>query len=101
MVELALHGLAVNGAQTGVLAFCIVFGGVVPYALWNSALRNWRNSQVMLFSNLLPLSTGVWAFYFLGDPLTHTFWTAMILVVAGVILGQADWAKFLGLPEGF
>ena len=101
VAELALHGFAMNGTQTGVLAFCIVFGGVVPYALWNSALRHWRNSQVMLFSNLLPLSTGVWAYYFLGDPLTHTFWAAMMLVVAGVVLGQADWANFLGLPEGF
>jgi drug/metabolite transporter (DMT)-like permease len=47
------------------------------------------------------LSTGVWVYYFLGEPLTHTFWTAMVLIVAGVILGQADWAKILGLPESF
>jgi drug/metabolite transporter (DMT)-like permease len=101
VAELALHGFAVNEKQAGVLAFCIVFGGVVPYALWNSALRHWRNSQVMLFSNLLPLSTGVWAYCFLSDPLTHTFWTAMILIVAGVVLGQSGWVKIFGLPEGF
>lgn len=101
LIEVALHGFAVNGAQAGVLAFCIVFGGVVPYALWNSALRHWRTSQVMLFNNLIPLSTGVWVYFFLGEPLTHTFWAAMVLIVAGVILGQADWAKILGLPESF
>jgi drug/metabolite transporter (DMT)-like permease len=100
VVELALLGFAVNGRQAGVLAFCIVFGGVVPYALWNSALRHWRNSQVMLFSNLLPLSTAVWVYYFLGEPVTHTFWAAMVLVIAGVVLGQGDWIKFFGLPEG-
>jgi drug/metabolite transporter (DMT)-like permease len=99
VVELALLGFAVNGTQAGVLAFCIIFGGVVPYALWNSALRHWRNSQVMLFSNLLPLSTAVWVYYFLGEPVTHTFWAAMVLVIAGVVLGQGDWIKFFGLPE--
>lgn len=101
LIELAMHGFTVNGEQAGVLAFCIVFGGVVPYALWNSALRHWRTSQVMLFNNLIPLSSGVWAFHFLGEPLTHTFWAAMVLIVSGVILGQADWAKILGLPESF
>jgi drug/metabolite transporter (DMT)-like permease len=99
MVELAVLGFAVNGTQAGVLAFCIVCGGVVPYALWNSALRHWRNSQVMLFSNLLPLSTAVWVYCFFGEPVTHTFWAAMVLVVAGVVLGQGDWIKFFGLPE--
>ena len=101
LVEVALRGFAVNGAQAGVLAFCIVFGGVVPYALWNSALRHWRTSRVLLFGNLIPLSTGLWAHHFLGEPLTHTFWMAMILIVAGVLLGQAGWAKIFGLPENF
>lgn len=87
LIEIVLHGLAVNGAQAGVLAFCVVCGGVVPYALWNSTLRHWRTSQVMLFNNLIPLSSGVWAHYFLGEPLTHTFWAAMVLIMVEVILG--------------
>jgi len=95
----AMRGFAVNGAQAGVLAFCIVLGGVVPYALWNSALRHWRTSRVMLFGNLIPLSTGVWVYCFFGEPLTHTFWAAMALIVAGVILGQGSWTKIFGLPE--
>ena len=99
LVEVALRGFAVNGAQAGVLAFCIVLGGVVPYALWNSALRHWRTSRVMLFGNLIPLSTGVWVYCFFGEPLTHTFWAAMALIVAGVILGQGSWTKIFGLPE--
>jgi drug/metabolite transporter (DMT)-like permease len=101
LIEVALRGFSVNAAQAGVLAFCIVFGGVVPYALWNSALRHWRTSQVMLFGNLIPLSTGLWVYCFLGEPLTHTFWAAMALIVAGVLLGQAGWAKIFGLPESF
>jgi len=101
LIEVALHGFAVDGKQAGVLAFCVVLGGVVPYALWNSALRHWRTSQVMLFNNLIPLSTGVWVYYFLGEPLTHTFWAAMVLIVSGVILGQVDWTKIFGMPESF
>ena len=101
LIELAMHGFAVNSEQAGVLAFCVMFGGVVPYALWNSALRHWRTSQVMLFNNLIPLSSGVWAHYFLGEPLTHTFWAAMVLIVAGVILGQVDWTRIFGMPESF
>ena len=101
VIEMATHGFAVNGAQAGVLAFCVMFGGVVPYALWNSALRHWRTSQVMLFNNLIPLSSGVWANYFLREPLTHTFWVAMVLIISGVILGQVDWTRVFGMPESF
>ncbi len=101
LIELALRGMEMNGKLAGALAFCVVFGGVVPYALWNSALRHWRTSRVMLFNNLIPLSTGLWAYYFLGEPLTHTFWAAMALVVGGVVLGQADWGKVPNLPESF
>jgi len=101
LIEVALRGFSINGGQAGVLAFCVVLGGVVPYALWNDALRYWRTSQVMLFNNLIPLSTGIWVFYFLGEPLTHTFWAAMVLIVSGVILGQVDWTKIFGMPESF
>ena len=85
----------------GVLAFCIVFGGVIPYALWNNALRHWRTSQVVLFNNFLPLSTMTWAHFCLQEPVTSTFWAAMVLIVAGVLLGQANWTKIFGMPEGF
>ena len=37
----------------------------------------------------------------LGEPITPTFWAAMVLIVAGVVLGQADWAKIFSLPESF
>jgi hypothetical protein len=37
----------------------------------------------------------------LAEPITPTFCTAMILIVAGVLLGQMDWSKIFRLPEGF
>ena len=101
LIEIAARGFTINAPQFGVLAFCVVLGAVVPYALWNSALRHWRTSQVMLFNNLIPVSTMTWAHIYLGEPITHTFWAAMILIVAGVVLGQADWSKYFSLPESF
>jgi drug/metabolite transporter (DMT)-like permease len=95
------RGIPITGGILGVLAFCIVFGGVIAYALWNDALRHWRTSQVMLFNNLIPLSTMAWAWFFLHEPVTPTFWTAMALIVVGVVLGQANWTKIFGVPEGF
>jgi hypothetical protein len=37
-----------------------------------------------------------WAHYCLGEQITATFWRAMILIGAGVLLGQADWQNFFG-----
>ncbi|MGA2542102.1 MAG: DMT family transporter [Verrucomicrobiota bacterium] len=75
---------------------CVLGGSVVAFAIWNSALRHWQTSRVYLFNNLIPLSTTAWAYFCLGEQLTSTFWPAMILIGAGVFLGQANWEKFFG-----
>ena len=72
----------------GVQTYCIIAGGVVAFALWNRTLGYWPTSRVLLFNNLIPLSTMTWAYFFLHEPVTPTFITAMILIVAGVALGQ-------------
>lgn len=82
--------------------FCIVGGGIISFALWTSALRHWSTSKVYLFNNMIPLSTMTWANFCLGEPVTHTFWIAMVLIATGVILGQTNWEKIFGarwLPE--
>ena len=76
--------------------FCILGSGVVAFALWNNALRHWKTSQVYLFNNLIPISTMTWAHFFLHEEITSTFWVAMLLIVAGVIIGQTNWQKILG-----
>jgi drug/metabolite transporter (DMT)-like permease len=102
LIEVALcHGMVVDAKHLGVQSFCILFGGVIPYALWNSSLRHWRASQVMLFNNFIPISTTLWSHYTLGEPITPTFCAAMILIVAGVLIGQMDWSKLFGTPESF
>jgi drug/metabolite transporter (DMT)-like permease len=37
-----------------------------------------------------------WANLCLGEPVTRTFWFAMLLIVAGVVLGQTNWQRVLG-----
>lgn len=79
-----------------VQSFCIVASGVVAFALWNNALRHWKTSKVYLFNNLIPLSTMAWAHLFLREQITRTFWFAMALIVAGVLIGQTNWQKIFG-----
>ncbi len=101
LIEVSQHGLLLDSPHLGVQSLAILFGGVVPYAMWNSALRHWPTSRVMLFNNFIPLSTTTWAHYALGEPITPTFCTAMVLIVAGVALGQMDWTKIFKEPESF
>ncbi len=101
LVEIATHGLVLDPPHLGIQSLAVIFGGVVPYALWNSALRHWPTSRVMLFNNFIPLSTTTWAHFTLHEPITPTFCAAMILIVAGVALGQMDWAKVFKEPESF
>jgi drug/metabolite transporter (DMT)-like permease len=78
--------------------YCIVGGGVFAYALWNNALTHWPTSQVFLFNNLIPLSTMTWARICLNEPITRTFWLAMVLIVIGVVIGRANWPRGAGAP---
>lgn len=75
--------------------YCIVAGGVVAFGIWNHALRHWPTSRVLLFNNLIPLSSMGWAKVWLDESITRTFWFAMSFIVAGVVLGQTDWQKLL------
>lgn len=90
-----------DAPHLGVQTFCILLGSVVPYAIWNTALRHWQTSRVLLFNNVIPLSTTVWVHFTLGEPITPTFCMAMSLIVAGVLLGQMDWSKIFKVPESF
>ncbi|HEU6447445.1 MAG TPA: DMT family transporter [Verrucomicrobiae bacterium] len=101
LVEIIFHRFTFDRQHLAVQSLCIIFGGVVPYAFWNNALRHWQASRVLLFNNLIPVTTATWAHFVLGEPLTPTFWLAMILIVAGVVLGQMDWTKIFKLPENF
>jgi drug/metabolite transporter (DMT)-like permease len=53
----------------------------------------------MLFNNFIPLTTTLWAYFLLHERVTPTFCAAMVLIVTGVAIGQADWSKIFKLPE--
>ena len=89
--EVAHRGVSWRMDGALIQGYCIVAGGVVAFGLWTNALRHWPTSQVLLFNNLIPVSTMSWAHVWLGEPVTPTFGLAMILIVAGVVLGQAPW----------
>jgi drug/metabolite transporter (DMT)-like permease len=89
--EIARRGWVIGPGQIGVQLYCILAGGVVAFALWNNALRRWPASQVLLYNNLIPLSTMTWAYFWLGEQFTPTFWVAMALIATGVVLGQTRW----------
>jgi drug/metabolite transporter (DMT)-like permease len=89
--------IPVTAKLLGVQSFCVLGGGIAAFALWNSALRHWTTSKVYLFNNLIPLSTMTWAYFFLDEPITKTFWMALVLIASGVILGQANWQKLIDL----
>jgi drug/metabolite transporter (DMT)-like permease len=97
--QMATREMVLDAPHLGVQAFCIIFGSVVPYAFWNSALHQWRTSRVMLFNNFIPITTTLWAYFLLHEPITPTFCAAMTLIIAGVVLGQANWSQALKSPE--
>lgn len=88
LLEIYRTGVEWRGDLLLVHLYCIVGGAVAPFAIWNHALRRWPTSQVLLFNNLIPLSTMTWARFTLKEPIMPTFWVALGLVVAGVVLGQ-------------
>jgi drug/metabolite transporter (DMT)-like permease len=91
LVEIANRSIPLERNVVLIQLYCIVGGGVVAFAIWANALRHWPASRVLLFNNLIPLSTMGWSHFCLGEPVTRTFWVAMVLVFLGVVLGQAQW----------
>lgn len=70
--------------------YSIIGAGVFAFAFWTNALKKWPTSRVMLFVNLIPLTTVLCGKVFLNETVHMQFWGAMIFVMAGVCLGLAD-----------
>lgn len=87
LLEISQSRLPLNWQLLGIQTYCVLAGGVVAFAIWNNALRVWPTSQVLLFNNLIPISTMIWSYFWLEESVTSTFWVALLLVAAGVGLG--------------
>ena len=68
---------------------------IFAFMAWSFALKNWPTSKVMLFVNLIPLLTALWARAILGEPIQNHFWIAMIFVAAGVYVSLGKAPSFL------
>ena len=87
-MELLKQPVPWRGDLLAVQAYCVLAGGVVAFGLWTHALRHWEASRVLLFNNLIPVTTMAWAAWWLHEPVTVTFVAALLLIGAGVWLGQ-------------
>lgn len=96
VLEVGTRGVTWNSKLLLIQLYCVVAGGVIAFGLWNNALHHWKTSEVYLFNNLIPLSTMFWAYFTIGEPVTRTFWLAMVLIVGGVLIAQANWRAVLG-----
>jgi drug/metabolite transporter (DMT)-like permease len=96
LIDFSPHALPLNWKLLFAQVVCILGGSIVAFALWNGALRHWKTSQVYLFNNFVPVTSMAWAYFCLGEQITATFWRAMILIVASVLLGQANLQSLYG-----
>lgn len=87
-MELWTNPIAWRADLMAVQAYCVLAGGVAAFGLWIHALRHWETSRVLLFNNLIPVTTMLWAGWFLNEKLTVTFLIALALILGGVWLGQ-------------
>lgn len=97
--ELMTRSLPWRPDLIAVQVYCVLAGGVVAFALWTHALRHWEASRVLLFNNLIPVTTLAWAAWWLGEPVTIRFVFALVLVVAGVWLGQPSGTRPTPPPQ--
>lgn len=89
-LELLTRGIVHDRATLWLTGYSVIFSGLLAFGLWNDALRAWPTSRAFLFGNLIPVTTMLFAYFFLGEPMTPRFWLALSLVVAAVVLGQAE-----------
>ncbi len=86
--ELFQKPLALKPTLIGLQIYCAIFGGVLAFGIWHSALLRWPPGRVFLFNNIIPLTTMFFAWRFLDETVSGNFLVAMALVIAGVALGQ-------------
>jgi len=77
--------------------YSILGGSLAGYILWYTSLRYWPVSRSLLFYNLIAPTTMLWAYFLLGERVSPTFWIAMCLVGAGILI--LEWNNSKDLKE--
>lgn len=90
-IEVITRGVVWNTTAVVLQVYAVLFSGLLAFGLWNDALRVWPTSRAFLFGNLIPITTMIFAHYFMDEPVTPRFWIALSLILSAVLLGQTDW----------
>src|SRR5439155_8506464 len=45
-IEVTQHGVPLEPKLVAIQLYCVIAGGVIAFALWNNALKQWPTSQV-------------------------------------------------------
>ena len=75
--------------ELAIILWLSVINTAVAFSLWNHVLKKVRAFELSVLQNTMLIQTGILATIFLGETLTATKITAMILVFIGVLLVQA------------
>jgi drug/metabolite transporter (DMT)-like permease len=87
--EVIFGGIPPLNLQLGaILLGCALGGGVIAFMLYAKVLQNWTASRVLMFNNLIPISTMLWSWYFLGEPLSAYLWISFLLIGTAVTISQ-------------
>ncbi|MCF7669769.1 MAG: DMT family transporter [Verrucomicrobia bacterium] len=94
LIEFIMQPIHLKTGLVLTQAYCILGGAVLAFVLWNNALKYWATSRVFLFINLIPLTTLLGAHLFLDEPVTKTFFPAMLLVATGISVANIDLKRY-------
>ena len=79
-----LHSL--TGEEIGVMIYLGIFNSTLSYLCWNSALARIGNVKTSIIYYLLPLFSGIEAYFLLGQKFYPAELTGGILVIGGIAL---------------
>jgi drug/metabolite transporter (DMT)-like permease len=69
--------------------FCLaIFGSSLAFILYNYSIKNLGASKANIFTNIIPVLTGVFSYYILNEEMTFRKVTGIAVVLAGLLLSQ-------------
>ena len=86
---IAVEGLPALSLQAmAIIAWLAVVNTALAFTLWNFSLRHLTASQSSVINNAMPVQIGLLGWAFLGQEPGPWQWAGMIIVSAGVAVGQ-------------
>jgi drug/metabolite transporter (DMT)-like permease len=70
------------------LLYLAILGSSVAYIFFTYSIKKLGITTASLFTNLIPIFTAILAYYFLAEELTGFKYFGILIVIAGLFLGQ-------------